>query len=229
MCSSVMEYTPSGATNVDSFSIVHCHGRGTVRLWNRRGPDGGGGISTQSMVRRRRWVPNRRMTPRILHPLRPQRSPPTSPLTSTMLSPRQPLLRTLRALPRLQVCTRCTAYARHRYLTFAKQHTSRRWSSTEPPPAGGHSNVIGTSSFLKPTRDVALRTQGLQWIDPVDSDPSRDMVGRETRKMNMYQAVRDALRYPNSRCSHHPPLVPKHPLPLLAISIALRLARTTPP
>ena len=35
-------------------------------------------------------------------------------------------------------------------------------------------------------------------MDLVDSDPSRDMVGRETRKMNMYQAVRDALRYANA-------------------------------
>ncbi|KAI1794696.1 pyruvate dehydrogenase [Ganoderma leucocontextum] len=91
-----------------------------------------------------------------------------------MLSPRLSLLRALRTLPRFQ-------------------YTSRRWSSTEPPPAGGHSNLISASSLLKPTRDVALRTQGLQWVDPVDSNPSRDMVGRETRKMNVYQAVRDAL------------------------------------
>lgn len=144
-----------------------------------------------------------------------------------MLSPRQPMLRALRTIPRLQVCAHYTTYAPHRYLTFAEQHTSRRWSSTEPPPAGGHSTVIGSSSLLKLTRDVALRTQGLQWLDPVDEDPSRDMVGRETRKMNMYQAVRDALRYANTRRSQHLALAPEHPL--LAMFAALRLARTTQP
>ncbi|KAI0723877.1 pyruvate dehydrogenase [Cerioporus squamosus] len=72
---------------------------------------------------------------------------------------------------------------------------SHRWSSTQanPPPAGGHLPSIATSAFLKPTRDVSLRTSGLRWVDSADTDPAHDMVGRETRKMNMYQAVRDAL------------------------------------
>ncbi|KAI8989785.1 pyruvate dehydrogenase [Trametes punicea] len=71
--------------------------------------------------------------------------------------------------------------------------SGRRWQSTEAHPAGGHLPSIATSTFLKLTRDVALRTPGLRWVDQTDSDPTQDMVGRETRKMNMYQAVRDAL------------------------------------
>ena len=79
---------------------------------------------------------------------------------------------------------------------------SRRWSSTDAEAnansAGGSLPSVATSSFLKPTRDVALRTAGLTWIDQVGSDPAHAMVGRETRKMNLYQAVRDALRYVRS-------------------------------
>ncbi|KAH9945800.1 pyruvate dehydrogenase [Epithele typhae] len=93
-----------------------------------------------------------------------------------MFAPRRPAAASLRAISRVNSASR-----------------SRRWNSTEAPPAGGHLPSVANSSFLKPTRDVALRTNGLQWVDPVDADPTRDMVGRETRKMNMYQAVRDAL------------------------------------
>ncbi len=78
------------------------------------------------------------------------------------------------------------------------QRVSRRCSSTQanPPPAGGHLPSVATSAFLKPTRDVSLRTSGLRWVDSADTDSAHDaVVGRETRKMNMYQAVRDALRY----------------------------------
>ncbi|KAH7923481.1 pyruvate dehydrogenase [Leucogyrophana mollusca] len=76
----------------------------------------------------------------------------------------------------------------------------RRWQSTvegkvEPPPAGGHLPSIATSKMLRTTRDDALRTPGLAWTDDDDSTGAvRNIVGgRETRKMNMYQAVRDAL------------------------------------
>ncbi|KAF8637356.1 hypothetical protein AX17_002855 [Amanita inopinata Kibby_2008] len=76
-------------------------------------------------------------------------------------------------------------------------HNSVRWSSTsaeEPPPAGGHLPSIATSQILRTTRDVALRTPGLTWADEDPSGPSRSIVGgRETRKMNTYQAVRDAM------------------------------------
>ncbi|KAI0672849.1 pyruvate dehydrogenase [Trametes maxima] len=78
--------------------------------------------------------------------------------------------------------------------TLPRSHRSgRRWQSTEAHPAGGHLPSIATSTFLKPTRDLSLRTAGLRYVDQTDADPTREMVGRETRKMNMYQAVRDAL------------------------------------
>lgn len=73
---------------------------------------------------------------------------------------------------------------------------------------------IATSSFLKPTRDVALRTPGLRWVDQVDADPAHTMVGRETRKMNMYQAVRDALRYARNTLPVLLPLAELHSLSL---------------
>ena len=42
------------------------------------------------------------------------------------------------------------------------------------------------------TRDSALRTPQIVWAD---EEPVRNIIGgRETRKMNLYQAVRDALR-----------------------------------
>ena len=76
---------------------------------------------------------------------------------------------------------------------------SRRWHSTntvEPPPAAGHLASVASSQLLRFTRETALRTPGLTWTDEDDSGPVRSMVGgRETRKMNVYQAVRDALRY----------------------------------
>ena len=69
-------------------------------------------------------------------------------------------------------------------------------ASLEPPPAGGHLPSVATSRLLRSTRDSALRTPGLKWSDEDDASPAREIVGgRETRKMNMYQAVRDALRY----------------------------------
>jgi 2-oxoisovalerate dehydrogenase E1 component beta subunit len=63
-------------------------------------------------------------------------------------------------------------------------------SKAEPPPAGGHSSVIADSKLLKPTRDAALRTPGISWTE----GDSAMLGGRETRKMNTYQAVRDAMR-----------------------------------
>lgn len=69
-------------------------------------------------------------------------------------------------------------------------------ASIEPPPAGGHLPSVATSLFLRTTRDSALRTPGLRWTDEDDTSPAREVVGgRETRKMNLYQAVRDAMRY----------------------------------
>ncbi|KAG6877027.1 hypothetical protein C0993_010960 [Termitomyces sp. T159_Od127] len=73
---------------------------------------------------------------------------------------------------------------------------SCRFNSTaaEPPPAGGHLPSVATSQLLRSTRDSALRTPGLLFPHE-DASPSSGTVvgGRETRKMNTYQAVRDAM------------------------------------
>ncbi|TFY70259.1 hypothetical protein EVG20_g2739 [Dentipellis fragilis] len=72
---------------------------------------------------------------------------------------------------------------------------ARRAESTkaEPPPAGGHLPGIATSKLLRTTRDAALRTPGISWKDDDGGAPTREFGGRETRKMNVYQAVRDAM------------------------------------
>lgn len=71
----------------------------------------------------------------------------------------------------------------------------RRSNSTvEPPPAGGHLPSIATSDILKTKRETALRTPGISWADESSSAPPRTIIGgRETRKMNTYQAIRDAM------------------------------------
>lgn len=52
--------------------------------------------------------------------------------------------------------------------------------------------MIAESKFLKSTRDSALKTPGINWVD---EDTAVMVGGRETRKMNTYQAVRDAMGY----------------------------------
>ena len=48
--------------------------------------------------------------------------------------------------------------------------------------------------MLAQKREVALRTPGLRWVDEnADSSGDSIIAGRETRKMNTYQAVRDAM------------------------------------
>ncbi|KAH8116993.1 thiamine diphosphate-binding protein [Phellopilus nigrolimitatus] len=81
-------------------------------------------------------------------------------------------------------------------------HSARRHQSTEstaslePPPASGHLPSVATSRLLRTTRDSALRSPGLKWNDEYDTGPVREIVsGRETRKMNLYQAVRDAMSH----------------------------------
>ncbi|EJD02274.1 pyruvate dehydrogenase [Fomitiporia mediterranea MF3/22] len=69
-------------------------------------------------------------------------------------------------------------------------------ASLEPPPAGGHLPSIATSRLLKSTRDGALRTPGIKWTDEDDTTPTREIIGgRDARKMNVYQAVRDAMSH----------------------------------
>jgi 2-oxoisovalerate dehydrogenase E1 component beta subunit len=73
----------------------------------------------------------------------------------------------------------------------------RRWQSTtaEPPPAGGQLPSVANSRLLRTTPDSAIRAPGIKWVDEEDPGPVRSIVGgRETRKMNTYQAVRDAMR-----------------------------------
>ncbi|KZV96163.1 putative branched-chain alpha-keto acid dehydrogenase e1-beta subunit [Exidia glandulosa HHB12029] len=68
-------------------------------------------------------------------------------------------------------------------------------ASVEPPPAGGHLPSVATSRLMRSTRDSALRTPGLHWNDVEEHahGPSPVVGQRQTQKMNMYQAIRDAL------------------------------------
>ena len=80
---------------------------------------------------------------------------------------------------------------------------ARRSNSTgaEPPPAGGHLPSIATSKILRSTRETALRTPGIKWLDEDGKSPLQNTIGgRETRKMNVYQAVRDAMGCALSAC-----------------------------
>lgn len=68
-------------------------------------------------------------------------------------------------------------------------------ASLEPPPAGGHLPTVANSRFLRVTRDNALRTPGLEWRDTGEGGASSIVTGRDTSKMNVYQAIRDAMRF----------------------------------
>ena len=62
---------------------------------------------------------------------------------------------------------------------------------------------IANSQILNTKRETALRTPGLQWTDEDASVPSRIIVGgRETRKMNTYQAIRDAMSIALAKDEH---------------------------
>ena len=55
---------------------------------------------------------------------------------------------------------------------------------------------ISTSKILRSTCEAALRTPGIKWLDEDGKSPLQNTIGgRETRKMNVYQAVRDAMGY----------------------------------
>ena len=86
-----------------------------------------------------------------------------------------------RAYPR---CTR----------TLAIRYFRSYSTAAEAPPAGGHLPSVSSSKVLATERDVALHTPGITWINGGVSSPSNNILGgRETRKMNMYQALRDAM------------------------------------
>ncbi|TFK76253.1 pyruvate dehydrogenase [Pluteus cervinus] len=85
---------------------------------------------------------------------------------------------------------RSVRLTRHLQLPLTRQSST----AAEPPPAGGHMPSISTSKILRTTRDTAVRTPGLSWVDEDASESPRVILGgRETRKMNTYQAVRDAM------------------------------------
>lgn len=65
-------------------------------------------------------------------------------------------------------------------------------ATSEGPPAEGHLPSVATSSYMRRTREDALHTPGLRWVEDERTEGLMPG-GRETRKMNMYQAVRDAL------------------------------------
>jgi len=87
------------------------------------------------------------------------------------------------------------AYSRCARTLVVRYNVPIRNNSTaaEAPPAGGHMSV-SSSKVLVTKRDTALRTPGIAWLDGGVSSPSNGSLGgRETRKMNMYQALRDAM------------------------------------
>jgi hypothetical protein len=99
-----------------------------------------------------------------------------------------PTTRTARTIPAIIVCLL------YDILVILLINHQRRWNSTtvQPPPPGGHLPGIATSQLLRTSRNTALHTPGIKWAD--EDPPSSLVGGRETRKMNTYQAVRDAMR-----------------------------------
>ncbi|KAH9484124.1 2-oxoisovalerate dehydrogenase subunit beta, mitochondrial [Psilocybe cubensis] len=79
------------------------------------------------------------------------------------------------------------------YLSVSARH-SRCNSTSATPPADGHLPSVASSEILRTKREAGLRTPGIKWADEDSSAPTRIIVGgRETRKMNTYQAIRDAM------------------------------------
>jgi len=91
------------------------------------------------------------------------------------------------------------AFSLSRYV----RHCRFNSTTVEPPPAGGHLPSIATSQILKTKRETALRTPGLQWANEDALLPSHTILGgRETRKMNTYQAIRDAMSIALAKDEH---------------------------
>ncbi|KAF7337990.1 Pyruvate dehydrogenase [Mycena venus] len=67
----------------------------------------------------------------------------------------------------------------------------RNSTAGSPPPPEGHLPGVANSQLLRLTKEKALRTPGIVWND--DESNAIVNIGRECRKMNVYQAVRDAL------------------------------------
>ncbi|KAG9014621.1 hypothetical protein FRB94_011799 [Tulasnella sp. JGI-2019a] len=70
----------------------------------------------------------------------------------------------------------------------ARASTAAATTAGNPPPPEGSLPGLASSSLLLSTRDTALKTPGITWLD----EPGGN-IDRETRKMNTYQAIRDAM------------------------------------
>ncbi|KAJ1309942.1 hypothetical protein OPQ81_006701 [Rhizoctonia solani] len=110
-----------------------------------------------------------------------------------------------RSLSRSPRPRKSSSRSRSGSVNMQERRSSRRWLSSagnprllsssahlrseavEPPPAGGHSTSVAQSPLLRNTREAALKTSGIAWKDEASEN------GRETRKMNMYQSLRDAM------------------------------------
>ncbi|KAJ3864425.1 pyruvate dehydrogenase [Lentinula novae-zelandiae] len=99
--------------------------------------------------------------------------------------------------PRLWLCRRHISTSSSTCSTVVVPNTASTVSALEPPPAGGHMPSIASSALLKHTREQALKMPEIVWadaeLDEGTSSLSSTTTGRETRKMNTYQAIRDAL------------------------------------
>ena len=84
--------------------------------------------------------------------------------------------------------SKASAKGIHRGLKHANsvKALSRHMSA---PPADGHLPGLATSTLLRTTRESALKTPGIRW------DETDDMSSIDTRKMNMFQSIRDAMRW----------------------------------
>ncbi|KAF8912007.1 pyruvate dehydrogenase [Gymnopilus junonius] len=91
----------------------------------------------------------------------------------------------LRSTSNMSKVSRC-------FVSLGKQ--CRLNSTTTSPPADGHLPSVASSELLRTKRDSSLRTPGVIWADKDATAPPRIALGgRETRKMNTYQAIRDAM------------------------------------
>ena len=94
----------------------------------------------------------------------------------------------------LKLYPRCPVTSRTLVLPHNIIRCRNNSTAAEPPPAGGHLPSISTSQVLRTKRETALQTPGISWVDNASSSSSQNILGgRETRKMNTYQALRDAM------------------------------------
>ncbi|KAG8901567.1 hypothetical protein FRC01_009809 [Tulasnella sp. 417] len=98
-----------------------------------------------------------------------------------------------RALRRAAQRTQLSSKLRTRY------NSTVAASQQAPPPADGSLPGLATSPLLFGTREAALRTPGLSWLEEDEPSPGGIVSGRETRKMNTYQAIRDAMSHAMQR------------------------------